>query len=121
MQQLLAAIYDDDDEHAQQQIATFFFEQTRPELSVLGNMFRCYSATMWEVRRRYKAAQALTENDLPLAQASGGNGVAGSRMNLILHKQKALQLHRGWMQPQGFFVCVFFFITCRAARGCRRS
>lgn len=76
VQQLLAAIYDDDDEPARRQIATFFFEQSRPELSVLGNMFRCYGATMWEVRRRYKAAQALAENDLPLAQAGGGNGVA---------------------------------------------
>ncbi|WP_294159703.1 hypothetical protein [uncultured Selenomonas sp.] len=77
VKQLLALIYDEDDWTARRQIEAFFQQEPRPELSVLGNMFRCYSATMWEVRKRSEALGLYhaEESNAPLAQAVG-HGVA---------------------------------------------
>ena len=77
VKELLLDIYDDDDDAAQRQVERFFQEKPRRELSVLENMFRCYSATMWEVRNRSEALglYSAEENDAPLAQAVG-HGVA---------------------------------------------
>lgn len=79
VKQLLFAIYDEDDFAARQQIERFFAGKPRRDLSVLENMFLCYSSGMWEVRKRYEAAQflgaeACAETDV--REAVSGNGVA---------------------------------------------
>ena len=79
VKELLLAIYDDDDEAARLQVERFFDEKPRRELSVLENMFRCYSYGMWEIRKRYQALACCTteacERDV-LRAAVGGHGVA---------------------------------------------
>ena len=57
-EEMLLAIYDDDDMAARQQVSDFFATKLRPELSVLENFFRCYAATMREVRERCRMVRA---------------------------------------------------------------
>lgn len=72
-ERMLLAIYDEDDQAARRHVMRFFKTELRPELSVLDNFFRCYAATMREVRARCRMVRASGE---PHESAEVGHGAA---------------------------------------------